>query len=255
MKKYTLLLLILCLSFLTVSAESETEQEMEKLITTLLKTRQEVELANTMLVSKKEEIDQKLKNQGMTIADLENQIKREQKIIAQNEENKQAILKTLNLSQENQKQYAPFIAELIGGLRSYIKNSLPYARDKRLEALQELEKKYQNSRYTDVQMLGQLWQFIEDETRLTKENSLQQQIVNKDNELQQLELAKIGMWQMYYKTANGDLGIVKTQAGIDQFIPLKNAKEQTLVLNFMDSMRKNIRTGQFHLPLIIDEVL
>lgn len=104
-------------------------------------------------------------------------------------------------------------------------------------------------------MLGQLWQFIEDESRLTKENSLQQQIINKDNNLQQLELAKIGMWQMFYKTANGDIGIIKTRAGVDQFIPLKESKDQTLVLNLMDSMRKNIRIGQFNLPLILDEVL
>lgn len=89
MKKYSLLLLILCFPLFDLHAE--TENEMEKLTATLLKTRQEVELANTLLISKKEEIDQKLKNQGMTIADLENQIKREQKTITQNEENKQNI--------------------------------------------------------------------------------------------------------------------------------------------------------------------
>lgn len=246
--------LIISLVILIIIAETKASvgPELEQLTQNLLKLRQEVELANTSLQSKKEELDQKLKNQGMNLADLENQIKREQQKLKQTEEKKTNLIEKMQLSQQNTQEYSPLIEKVGNELTQYINKSLPFARSERLESLKELQKKHSIGRYSDIQMLTQLWQFLEDESRLAKENALSQQIVQRADGQQQLELAKVGMWQLYYRAPNGEVGIITIDNGKDHYQAFEDSHDQKQVIHFMDSLRKNIRMGQFDLPVTLE---
>lgn len=241
-----IILLTLSQSYASVSPE------LEQLTQNLLKLRQEVELANTHLQSKKEELDQKLKNQGMNLADLENQIKREQQRLKKTQEKKSNLIEKMQLSQQNTQEYSPLIEKVGMELNQYINDSLPFARAERLESLKELQKKHSLGRYTDIQMLTQLWQFLEDESRLARENALSQKIVQRSSGQQQLELAKIGMWQLYYRAPNNEVGMITRGDGKDHYQAFEDSQHQKQIIHLMDSLRKNIRVGQFELPLTLE---
>lgn len=249
-----IILCLFCLVILNTPSLSfaAVSPELEQLTQNLLKLRQEVELANTKLQSKKEELDQKLKNQGMNLADLENQIKREQQKLKQTQEKKSNLIEKMQLSQQNIQEYSPLIKKVGVELTQYINDSLPFARSERLESLKELQKKHSLGRYTDIQMLTQLWQFLEDESRLARENALSQQIVQRSSGQQQLELAKIGMWQLYYRAPNNEVGMISRVDGKDHYQAFKDSQHQKQVIHLMDSLRKNIRVGQFDLPIILN---
>lgn len=216
----------------------------DELTSSLVDLRGSVESLNQTFQVEKGEAEQRLKSQGLMIADLEAQIRREENTKEQTRARLNELEAQLQDNRVSRDEYRTALAEIERMLTNDIVPRIPFYREQRQDVVSEITKKYHQGRLSEEQALSQYWQFIEDEMRLSKENGLYQSVVELEGQQQRVEVAKIGSLLFYFKTLNGDVGFL-TGHGPEL---IKARDEQEKVLMVFESLKKQIRTGEFDLP-------
>lgn len=223
--------------------------ELEKLTNDVISMRASVEELNGELESLKADIETKLKSLGLTKVELENNIKREELKIAEAKASQEEIGLKLTSQGSETISFRPIFDEYSELFRQNIENNIPFKQTERKNALTEIENKLEAKAITDIKAIASLWQFIEDEIRISKENATHQQTITLDGKEMLADVAKLGTFALYFKTVDGRVGHAKAQ----QFIELKGSRERELILNLFDSLKKQIRVGVFTLPGLIQK--
>ena len=94
----------------------------------------------------------------------------------------------------------------------------------------------------------QIWGIIQDEVRLTRENILDQQIIEVDGKTFQAKVIHIGMVALYFQLPNGLNGYAQKQNQEYVMALATDPKEQEAITALFEAFGKQIRQGQFHLP-------
>ena len=134
-------------------------------------------------------------------------------------------------------------------LRKLVLNTLPFHREERLAAVDEINAGLEGPRPDPVIAISRLWQLVEDELKLTAESGLHRQVIELQGERLLVEVARLGMAVLYFKTEDGRVGWAVPRSDDYVFEVLNQSDQVEAVLVLFDALRKQIRKGYFELPL------
>lgn len=134
-------------------------------------------------------------------------------------------------------------------LRKLVINTLPFHREERLAALGEIGAGLEGHRPDPVIAVSRLWQLVEDELKLTAESGMHRQVIELQGQRLLVEVARLGMAVLYFKTEDGRVGWA-VPIGDDYVFEVINQPDRVeAVMVLFDALRKQIRKGHFELPL------
>ena len=243
---------IACLSLaLGAQALSAAEGELTKLAQRLATLRGEVEGLNEELEGHKTQGQQRLRSLSMQRADLELQLQKEELRLKQLRQARQKHLERVAASEQHHGQLKPALLKQLGQVRAHVERSLPFKHQERLQELTTIEEPLNQGMLTPHKATARLWQFIEDELRLTRESGLYRQTITLDDEEVLVDVARQGMVAMYFRTNDGVIGKVVRRDDASaawSYERLKQEQDVAQVNLLFESFKKGIRVGFFTLP-------
>ncbi len=147
----------------------------------------------------------------------------------------------------------PVIRDALQQLRQSIRAGLPFRTAERLAAVDALEAKLDEGVIRPQQAAHRTWQFYEDELRLTRENALDRQVIQLDGEDLLVDVARVGMMAIYFRTEAGSVGHAVDAQGTWRWQAYEDAAQTDQVEALFDALEKQIRAGWFDLPDLITE--
>ncbi len=135
-------------------------------------------------------------------------------------------------------------------LRNLVLQTLPFKRAERLAAVDEIVAGLKSPRADPALALSRLWQIVEDEIKLTAESGLHRQVIVLGGERLLVEVARLGMGALYFRTEDGRAGWAVQDANAEySFRIITNKEKIEAIESLIDALRKQIRKGYFLLPL------
>lgn len=147
----------------------------------------------------------------------------------------------------------PVIKDGLAELRKVVRAGLPFRVDERLAALDALEAQVDEGVLRPRKAAHRVWQFYEDELRLTRENALDRQVIELGGEEVFAEVARIGTLAIYFRTEEGVVGRAVRSGEDWTWTPYTDAASIEQVEGLFDALEKQIRAGWFELPDLIEE--
>lgn len=238
----------LCWVF-TVMTPAVQAQPAEEMAQKIVELRETVELLNSEYETKKETVFNDLKSLASQKAEMEARIReeelREKQINLKIAELKKSISEVTALGSS----LSPLVLETLDDQTSYIENSLPFKQSERHEALELLKGKIKTSETSPVKAALQLWSLQEDERRLASDISLSKQTLEVDGKSYLADVAKVGMMFLYFQLDDGRAGqAVRGQNGWNYQV-FQSTDDTQRIYELMGSIKKQIRTGAFELPI------
>lgn len=222
--------------------------DVQALAKRLAELRSEVESLSSQVENKKADINAKLRSVRSQKADLEMQIQREEVRLEQLRQAVQKHQDRIAAQNETRADLAPAAKKAIGEVRHTVAQSLPFKRSERLAELDKLEEQLDDELISPQKATARLWQFLEDELRLARENGLYRQIVEVDGDEVLADVARVGMIAIYFKTEDGRVGMAEKSAEGWKWTKVSGEENTKRVRNLFDSFKKNIRVGYFEIP-------
>jgi hypothetical protein len=237
-------LFILLIASIAIAADGD----VQALAKRLAELRAEVEELSGEVDSKKAEIDAKLRSVRSQKADLEMQIQREETRLEQLRQAVDKHRERIEASKKTEKDLEPATAAAIAQVRATVAHSLPFKRSERLAEIDKLDRQLGEGLISPQKATSRLWQFVEDELRLARENGLYRQVVEVDGEEVLADVARVGMVAIYFKTEDGRFGVARQTDGGWAWNTLSGEQSSKQVRHLFDSFKKNIRVGYFEIP-------
>ncbi len=239
---------ICALSLLISPAIQAKPSGLEQMAQKLAELRAEVDSLQQALDQAKGDHRQKLEALGAQIAQLEAEKRRQELALEKLQSELQALRQKAPSTQTTDSELVNPLEQGVAGLRRYIATSLPFKHAERLEALSQLEAKLRAGAAPPKKLVSELWALVEDELRLTRENGLYQQIIPLEGASTLVEIAKLGMVMLFFKTPDGRYGLTRHEGDGWHYETVSQADDQERIANLMESLRKQIRQGYFELP-------
>ena len=222
----------------------------DQLLKSLIELRSLVDAKSEELALLRQESKQKRKYTLSRISELSSAVEHKElsikKIDSKLEKNRTFL--------EENKRFDDLSVELekaIIVLSNYVLLSLPFKRDERLNALNEIQQELETKAVSAPRLANKLWAFVEDEIMLSKGNGIYRQVVTIDSEEKLVDVARIGMMMLYYRDGAGNVGMAIKPENNDadwQFTYLNNKKDQNQIHILFDAFQKQVRFGKFTLP-------
>lgn len=233
--------LALAMAVPALASDIETQAEQ------LASLRSEVEALSSQLELDKEDLRGRLRAVEAQTVDLEVQIRREElrleRLLAE-EESQQALLDEA----QGPDDLTPVVRSGIAQFREHVRAGLPFAVSDRISSLDELESKLSEETMSAQQAAARLWAFAEDERRLTRENTLARQVISLSGEETLVDVARVGMIAMYYRTPEGTYGQAVPDGDGWTWAPLTHTEDAAQAADLFDALSQGIRVGEFTLP-------
>jgi len=253
MSRTRLLLTLSLLLLLAGTAGPAFADDVIQLGRRLAQLRGEVEALSTELSREEVEHRDQMRSFARQKAELEAELKREQlrlqRIKHETEQKKAAT--TAQKDQSDKLQ--PLFQSSVEALRSHIRSALPFRASERLAELDRIVEQHKTGLLTTERALARLWSFVEDEIRLTKESSLQRQTLVVDGTEQLVDVVRIGMVMLFFKTGDGAVGHAVKQGDTWTTRTFTTPEERKQVLRLFDNFKKQIRVGYFEIPNALPE--
>lgn len=138
----------------------------------------------------------------------------------------------------------PALLAGVAGLRSHIERALPFRQPERLSALDTLAGQIRSQTLPPDKALARLWQAVEDELALQRENALDRQVVTLEGEERLVSVARLGMVALYYRTDAGETGW--WQDG--DWVRAPDRRSRAQIDELFTALERKIRIGWFELP-------
>lgn len=145
-------------------------------------------------------------------------------------------------------QVTPVLKEAIVELRATVAESLPFKRQERLDALDEIDGKLRTNLITPNKAANQLWAFVEDELLLGRSSGLYNEAITIEGEDRLVKILRIGKLSMFYRTQDHQYGLLQRVGGEWQQRSLEGEAANSQLDAIFDSFNKNIRNGLFQVP-------
>ncbi len=148
----------------------------------------------------------------------------------------------------------PAVLAGIAAIRPVVATGMPYRVPERLAALDELETALTGGTLPPHKAASRLWQRIEDELRLGRENGVDRQIIDLDGEEILVDVARLGMVALFFRTADGSVGWVEPTDGGWTWVRTDDRGDRARIAELFDNLEKQIRVGWFEVPNTLPEV-
>lgn len=211
--------------------------------------RAEVEQLSNEVAQKTEEMNSQLRSLGRQKGDLQLELKREQTRVQKLSVAIRKRKDEIRAEKEKGDRLVPLFKKTVHDVRGHVRSTLPFKTTERLAAVDKIAEQYRAGLLPPARALMRLWSFLEDEFRLTRESGLYRQTVSVGGEEQLVDVARIGMVMLYFKSADDlRVGRAVKKDGKWGFEYITAPKDQENVFRLFDSFQKQIRSGFFQLP-------
>lgn len=130
-----------------------------------------------------------------------------------------------------------------------VERGLPFRLDDRLDVLRTLRGDVTRGRVSPENAASRLWQFIEDEIRLARDVGRYRDVVEIEGERELVDVAKLGMFALYVRTADGRVAHAVTRGGAFELERLTAPGDVGAVQTLLDALHRRVLTGEHELPL------
>lgn len=210
--------------------------------------RSEVESLSDQLELMKTDYNERMKSLATQRADIETQINREELRLSQIQRDLAEYRATIVTSRTSIEGIEPLVSEVLGNMRGYIETGLPFQVPGRLGEIETLERLLADGSLEADKILARTWNFLDSEFRLTRESGIYHQTILLDGQLQLVEVARLGMVFLYFKTLNDKYGFVVRSLAGWRYTQSRSREEDRQIAFLFDSLRKNLREGFFTIP-------
>lgn len=232
------------------ASQAANAENAEGLAAELAKLRSEVESLSQEIEIERTSTRERIEAAANRKAELESELERENRRLTRLEQSLAEHKKTIASQVAAESDLLPVVQENIAQLRAYIEKSLPFQRQSRLTALDELESALRSEQIAPGKAAQRLWSVVQDEIRLTKENGLYRQTIEQGEEEILADVIRVGMVLLYFKAPNGAVGQAHRSADGWEFVSVTQNEDKKRILNLFDSFQKQVRTGLFEVPPI-----
>lgn len=239
----------LCALALAVPAPPAPAQEAQALADNLVRLRAEIEQLNSELDLAREEARTTLAGLAAQRTELSAQLDRQALASREQAQRLAQAQETLAEAGVEGAELRPVLVEALAGLEAHVRASLPFKQDERLAALAALRERIVADAVPPHRAANQVWAFVEDELRLTRENGLFSQTIELDGERVLADIAKVGTVMLYFRTSQGDYGLIARQGDGWRWQRAPGRAEGDRIAALFDAYRKQIRQGWFELPM------
>jgi len=223
-------------------------ESFEKLAEQLAELRSEVDSLTAKVESKKQRVQSRLRSIRRQRADIERQIEQEKTKIERLKRSVRERRQELESEQAAAEDLKPAVEEAFATVRTSVRDGPPFKRAERLEQLDKLESQMAEGLLSPQKAVSRLWQFVEDELRLSRENGLYSQVVDLGGEEVLADVARVGMVSLYFKTEDGRVGIAERTDDGWAWRTVEGDEKRRRIEKLFESFQKNIRVGYFELP-------
>jgi len=222
----------------------------------LMKLRSQVETIDSQIDDEKDAYKASMKSLTSQKSELEATVSRQELKIKQINKELTNVKGSITKASKNSEGLKPLVMEAIDNLITYMKSSIPFKTNERIESVQQVKDQLNSSLITPQKALSIVYNSYADEIRMTKENGIFKQTIELNGKSKLVEVARIGTAMMFFKTPNDTVGYVTKDASNWSYKEELNKEKQIQILNIFDAFKKQIRTGFFTLPnaLVLKEV-
>lgn len=237
----------LLLPTLTATALANTE-ELTRLAEELTGLRAEVEGLSDAISAAKTDTQGQLRSLSTQKTELEAQIQREELRLKQLRLQKTKLVEEVARGNAAKDALEPTVLASVARVREGVERSLPFKRAGRIAELDKIEKQLTDGLLRPEKAAARLWQFAEDELRLTRESGIYQQTIEVDGDEILADVARLGMVAMYFRTADDRVGRIARIGGQWRTEQFTDEARKAHVLALFEHFKKGIRQGFFTIP-------
>ena len=252
MKKYrerlfTSTLLLMGIVTLAPARATASETNVEKLAKELIELRGQTETLHDRIVAKQQDHRNRMASLSQRRAELEAQLQRQQLSIEKLRREVNELRTKAGTVEEQSAALQPVALDSAGRLEAYVASALPFTVDERLAEIAKVRDKLSRGELSAPRALNQLWTFVEDELRLSRENAMSRQTIQLEGKEQLADVVRLGMAMLFFRTGDGRYG--HAQRSGEQWtytLVAQTAGSDTEAL--FESFEKQVRTGFFRIP-------
>ncbi len=149
----------------------------------------------------------------------------------------------------NEEELKPAVLAAADALRERISSGLPFKRGERSSAVGEIAADLRAGAITPQSAAKQLWALVETELRMTRENSIHSQTIELAGEKLLVDVARVGMVALYFRTRDGRFGAARPAGDEWTYSRYSDSTRADQVEKLFTDLEKQIRTGHFTLPV------
>lgn len=143
---------------------------------------------------------------------------------------------------------APAVSAGLEAIVPVIEGGIPYRVPERLAAVEQLKIGLQGGTLAAPRAASRLWSLYEDELRLGRENAIDRQTITLDGQQLLVDVARLGMVSLCFRTADGDHGWAERTSGGWAWVRAQTRAERQQIQQLFDALEKQIRVGWFEIP-------
>ncbi len=242
---------IVCFLFLIGANASAGESLAEKLI----ELRAEVQTVADQLDAEKKFLNSSVQSLTIEKGELES---RKKLLSLQNKEMRKTIAQKKKIAGgqeiESLKGYSGVVTEGFEGLLEYYSKAIPFKVSNRVAKVQKIMSKFEKQEITVSEYFEKYWSLLQSEIRLSDNVEIQNDNIEIEGKEYQVKVLKLGMYQMYFKTYDGQVGYAQNQDKKWAFHFFKNSKLESGVNLLFAAKEKVIKGGNYMLPIVNNTV-
>lgn len=219
-----------------------------KLAERLADLRSEVDALTSEVETKKNRLQSRLRSIQRQKADIERKVEKEKMRVERLRKSLNEHREQVEAEKEAAEEIQPAVVRSIDRLRASVRSGPPFKKSKRLKQLDDLETQMKEGMRSPQKTASRLWQFVEDELRLGRENGMYQQVIQLDGEEVLAEVARLGMVALYFETDQGRVGVAARTDDGWTWETVERDREREQIEKLFESFQKNIRVGYFEVP-------
>jgi hypothetical protein len=226
------------------------EAQLSNMAKDLVEKRSLVDEISTELDIKKSEIKTLQSSSAVQMTDLQRLIKAEEIRIGKFDQDIDKLEKKLRTQEVPTDKIKPILLKSLDSLERTISSGIPFKKTERIAEVKNLREMIVNSTMIPEKGLSKVWSMLESEFRLTRENGLYRQNIEKDGKIHLADIVKVGMTKMFFKVSEDHLGEVVKNENDYVYAYASNKEDKDHLNQLFDDFQKKIRTGYFMLPKI-----
>ena len=180
-------------------------------------------------------------------SDLELQIRRDSTQIEHIQSQIEEMSSLLSPT-EQEAELEQSILQTAAQLKASILDSLPYRHEERIQSIEEIEQKMNSKELSPGQAAVRLWNVLEDEKRLNRENILDKDTIVLDGKAILVQLARLGMMAEYFQGSDGRIGFAQRNGSQWSWVEITDSTQKEAVQQLFSTLQKGVRSGTYVLP-------
>ena len=238
---------------LTLGAASA-EETAHKLAQRIATLRAQVESLHADLVDERSALRESERSFEARKADLEGQV-RTQRLETEAAQRELAAAREARIAAISTRDaLKPSVEPAIAALRQAVERGIPFRKDERLAALDAIASQVNAGAIDAGAAITRLWQHVEDELRLTRENTLDRTTITIDGAERYVTIARLGMVTMLFQAEDGTCGTLQRDGAAWRWTETTDPTEREHVKALFEAFDKQGRTGWVELPWSLPEV-